>query len=273
MRQHPLMFMLDLPSGSLTAAFPARGKGSLDLTNNFLSKQEIGYYEAELPPGAYERLRKLYEAIDFSDLPEVMEIPPDTKTLSVGEMVSESDFDLKNYRLDGVPPKVEPLLDEMRKATEYLRMSPLRALRGEGAATQHDFPIEKPVSFQVVLQNVGTERIETDSPFVARGVNGETNLRLIVTRDKPPEQLRESETLWLELGVESAHPPEGEKAPAERRVSLKPGETLRFVVRKKLLSTPGRYRAVLTYFTNRGNRGLEVMEGFLSMDLGTFEVK
>jgi hypothetical protein len=272
MQQHPLMFLLDLPSGTLTAAFPVRGKGSLDITNNFLSKQEIGYYEAELPSGAYERLRKLYAAIDFSDLPEVLELPPDTKTLSVGEMVGE-DFDLKSYRLDAVAPKVEPLLDEMRKATEFLRMNPLRALRGEGATTQHDFPIEKPVSFQVTLQNVGTERIETDSPFVVRGVNGESNLRLIVTRDNPPEQLRESETLWLELGVENVHPPEGEKVPAERRVSLQPGETLRFVVRKKLLSTPGRYRAVLTYFTSRGNRGLEVMEGFLTMDLGTFEVK
>jgi len=272
MRHHPLMFFLDLPSGTLTAAFPAQGKGSLDLTNNFLSKQEIGYYEAELPAGAYERLRKRYEAIDFSDQPDVLEVLPDTKTLSVGEMVGE-DFDLRSFTLNSVPPKVEPLLDEMRKATEYLRMNPLRVLRGEGAATQSDFPLEKPVSFQVTLRNVGTERIETDSPFVARGVNGESNIRLIVTRDKPPEQLRESETLWLELAVESVHPPEGEKAPAERRVLLRPGEVLRFVVRKKVLSTPGRYRAVLTYFTNRGNRGLEVMDGFLTMDLGTFEVK
>ncbi|MFY2559347.1 hypothetical protein ACN469_17070 [Corallococcus terminator] len=44
------------------------------------------------------------------------------------------------------------------------------------------------------------------------------------------------------------------------------------MVRKKVLSAPGVYRAALTYFTSRGERGVETMDGHLTLDLGRFEV-
>ncbi len=271
MRSHPLMFLLDLPEGTLTAAFPAQGKGSIDVSNNFLDRQEIGYYEAELHPGAYAELRRLYEGIDFRTDPEVLEVPPDTKTLSVGEMVNE-ELRLRSFTLASVPPKVEPLLDAMRRILGELLKSPLRVLGGEGAASESRFATEQPVAFYAALRNRGAQPIELQSPFVPRGPDDVCNLRLIIARDKPPQMLRDDELLRLELTAGSVHPPDGERAPAERVLSLKPGEALRFVVRKKLLSTPGRYRAALTYTTTRGKRGLAAMEGALTIDLGTFEV-
>lgn len=271
MRSHPLIFLLDLPEGTLTASFPAQGKGSIDASNNFLGRQEIGYYEAELPPGAYARLRRLYEGIDFSADPEVLEVPPDTKTLSVGELVGE-DFHLRSFTLAAVPPKVEPLLEEMRQLMVHVLGRPQRALRGEGTAREDRFTTEQPVTFLAALRNIGAQPIELQSPFAPRGPDDVCNLRLIIARDKPPEQLGDEELLRLELTAGSVHPPDGEQAPAERVLSLQPGEALRFVVRKKLLTTPGRYRAALTYTTARGKRGLAAMDGALTMELGRFEV-
>lgn len=266
-----LVLFMDLSHGSLGAAFPASGRGSVDLSGNFLGRQEIGYYEAELPAGSYARLRHLKDGIDFKRLTAPGELPPDTKTVSVGESLDGEDIDTRGFPLHAIPSALEPLLDEMRKATEHMLAHPLRVLRGEGASSQRQFHLEQPVSFRVTLRNVGTQPIETENPFVPHAPD-RTNLQLIVAKDKPTGQLREGESLWLELGVENVHPLEGEKPPTGRRVTLNPGAELRFVVRKKLLSAPGTYRAALTYFTTRGERGLETMDGHLTMDLGSFDV-
>ncbi|MCP3140509.1 hypothetical protein [Pyxidicoccus xibeiensis] len=266
-----LVLFMDLPNGSLGAAFPPVGKGSVDLSNNFLGRQEIGYYEAELPPGTYARLKQLHGDIDFSALPVTTELPPDTKTVSVGESSDGEDMDTRTFPLHAVPDALEPLLDEMRKAAEHMLTRPLRVLRGEGSPTSPRFPLEKPFSFEVTLRNVGTQSIETENPFVPHAPD-RTNLRLLVSKDKPPGQLREGDSLWMELGMENVHPPEGQKPPEGRRLTLQPGAELRFVVRKKMLSVPGAYRAALTYFTTRGERGLETMDGQLTLDLGRFEV-
>jgi len=274
MISHSLMFLLDLPSGSVTAVFPPRGKGSVNVTGNFLRQQEIGYYEAELPTGTYARLQELYKRAGLDGPPEELVVPPDTKTLSVGEVKGEDEFDLRPFVLDAVPPKLEPLLDEMRKAVEHMRLGPRYALRGEGTATQPEFPLDKPVSFLVTLRNVGAEKIQTDSPFIARGPDKVTNLRLIIQREAPPNPPREPDSLYVDLGEESVHPPEGEKAPSGGRFTLEPTKALRIVVRKKLHSTPGRYKAALSYSTTQGRHGgMESLEGVLTMDLGTFEVK
>ncbi|NMO18765.1 hypothetical protein HPC49_13980 [Pyxidicoccus fallax] len=266
-----LVLFMDLPNGSLGAAFSSAGKGSVDLSNNFLGRPEIGYYETELPPGTYARLKQLHGAVDFGAMPVTTELPPDTKTLSVGESPDGEDIDTRTFPLHAVPDALEPLLNEMRKAAEHMLARPLRVLRGEGAPSSPRFPLEKPVSFEVTLRNVGTQAIETENPFVPHAPD-RTNLRLLVLKDKPAEQLREGDSLWMELGMENVHPPEGQKPPEGRRLTLKPGAELRFVVRKKLLSAPGAYRAALTYFTSRGQRGLETMEGQLTLDLGRLEV-
>ncbi|AGC49029.1 hypothetical protein MYSTI_07757 [Myxococcus stipitatus DSM 14675] len=266
-----LVLFLDLPNGSLGAAFPPAGKGSVDLSNNFLGRQEIGYYEAELLPGAYARLKQLHGDLDFNALPVATELPPDTKTVSVGESPDGEDIDMRTFPLHSVPDALEPLLNEMREASEHMLTKPLRVLRGEGAPTSPRFPLEKSVSFAVTLRNVGSQAIEMENPFIPHAP-GRANLRLLVSKDKPSEQLREGDVLWMELGLENVHPPEGKKPPEGRRVTLTPGAELRFVVRKKLLSAPGTYRAVLTYFTSRGERGLETMDGQLALDLGRFEV-
>jgi len=266
-----LMLLLDLANGSLGAAFPPAGKGSLDLSGNFLGRQEIGYYEAELPPGVYARLKQLYGGIDFDALPATLELPPDTKTVSVGESPDGDDIDTRGFALNSIPSALEPLLNEMRKAAEHMLAHPLRVLRGEGAPTQRQFDMERPVSFEVTLRNVGTQAIETRNPFAPHAPE-RTNLRLIVAKDKPPEQLREGESLWMELGAENVHLLDGRGPPRDRYLTLAPGAELRFMVRKKLLSSPGAYRAALTYFTSRGKRGLGMMDGHLTMDLGRFEV-
>jgi hypothetical protein len=266
-----LVLLLDLANGSLGAAFPPVGKGSVDLSGNFLGRQEIGYYEAELPSGAYARLKQLYGGIDFEALPPTGDLPPDTKTVSVGESPDGEDLETRGFALTAMPGALEPLLNEMRKAAENMLAHPLRVLRGEGAPTQRQFDMERPVSFEVTLRNVGTQAIETENPFVPHAPE-RTNLQLIVSKDKPPEQLREGESLWMELGVENVHPLDGKEPPKARRLTLSPGEEFRFLVRKKLLSSPGSYRGALTYFTSRGKRGLETMDGRLTMDLGRFEV-
>lgn len=266
-----LVLFMDLAKGSLGAAFPPVGKGSVDLSGNFLGRQEMGYYEAELPPGTYARLKQLYDGIDFGALPVAAGLPPDTKTVSVGVSPDGEDIDTRGFALHSVPSALEPLLDEMRKAAEHMLAHPLRVLRGEGAPTQRQFAMERPVSFEVSLRNVGTQSIETENPFAPHDPE-RTCLQLIVAKDRPPEQLSEGESLWMELGVENVHPLEGKKPPEGRRITLEPGAELRFIVRKKILSAPGAYRAALTYFTSRGKRGVETTEGHLTLDVGRFEV-
>ncbi|WP_205507795.1 hypothetical protein [Myxococcus vastator] len=153
---------MDLPNGSLGAAFPPAGKGSVDLSNNFQGRQEIGYYEDELSPGTYARLKQLHGDIDFIALPVATELPPDTKMVSVGESSDGEDIDTRTFPLHAVPGALEPLLNEMRKASAHMPTRPLRVLRREGALTSPRFPLEKPVSFEVTLRNVGAQSVYTE---------------------------------------------------------------------------------------------------------------
>ncbi|MFY2559346.1 hypothetical protein ACN469_17065 [Corallococcus terminator] len=103
----------------------------------------------------------------------------------MGESSDGEDVDTRTFPLHSVPDVLEPLLNEMCKAAEQMLTRPLRVLRGERALTSPRFPLEKLVSFEVTLRNVGIQAIETENPFDPHAPD-RTNLRLLVSKDKPP---------------------------------------------------------------------------------------
>ncbi len=262
-------FIADLREGQLSAAFFASGRALVRTTGNVGARQEIGFYEHALPADTYARLRALKKEVGFDSLPPGPPMRPESKSTSIGETTDGASFDMKAWPLRDVPKAVRPLLDEAQRLADEVLAHPLRVLRGEGAATAASFPQGEPVAFQVTLRNVGREPLETDHPLRGGGWPG---LRLLVTKDVPSSQAKESDAVWIELQPQNVQPAAGPAAPAGAKLQLAPGAELAFVVRHKLLASPGRYKAALFYIAQAPSTDVRLIRGSLAIDLGGFEI-
>jgi hypothetical protein len=263
-------FIADLREGQLSAAFFASGRGLVKTTGNVGARQEIGFYEHALPPDSYARLRALKKEVGFDTLPPGPPMRPESKSTSIGETTDGANFDMKAWPLRDPPKAVRPLLEEAQRLTDEVLAHPLRVLRGEGAATAPSFPQGEPVAFKVTFKNVGREPIETDHPL--RGGAEWTGMRLLVARDVPQGQMKESDTTWIDLKSQSLQPAGGAASSSGPRLRLAPGAEMTFVVRQKLLAGPGRYRAAFVYVAQAPMDDVQRIRGSLTVDLGGFEI-
>jgi hypothetical protein len=165
---------------------------------------------------------------------------------------------------------VRPLLDEAQRLADEVLKHPLRVLRGEGAATAASFPQGEPAAFRVTFRNVGREPLETEHPL--RGGGDWTGLRLLVSRDVPPGQMKESDATWVDLKPQNVQPADGAAPAPGPRLRLAPGAEMTFVVRQRLLAGPGRYRAALVYVAQAPMDDVQRIRGSLTVDLGGFEI-
>jgi len=264
-----------LGGGGLGTSIQAEPKvSSVELRSNFQGRQEVGYYEHYLPEGTFARIMNLLDEVGFDTLQSGPPILPDTPTVSVGKMYDGTPdrFDMRGYDAGKVPKVLDPVRAEMRALTEVILKHPVRAIRGEAAPTQPSFRIDEPVTFELRLKNVGTKPLKLDNPFHKR-MEEQLTVRFLVTKDAPVPQNRGPEQLWVDAKVEHVHLPDRKlKPPTEREVTLGPGEEFRFLVRKKLMLQPGRYRTVI-FFRNSRQKQTEVSApGALAMDPGVFEV-
>ncbi|HYI02171.1 hypothetical protein [Hyalangium sp.] len=270
-----VLYIESLGHGGLTMALqPDSKNSSVELLSNFKGRQEVGYYEHALPAGTFARVLTLLDQVGFDKLPASPGLQPDTPTVSVGKMYAGSPprFDMKGYDAANVPKALDPVRAELRPLIEVIVAHPVRAIRGEAAPVQPSFRGDEPVAFELRLENVGTKPLKLDNPFHKR-MEEQLTVRLLVTRDKPAEKIQEKDQLWLDCTVEHVHTPDRKiKPPSERELELGPGAELRFVVRKKLMLQPGRYRAVIFFRNSRQKKTELSAPGVLGMDPGVFEV-
>jgi hypothetical protein len=261
-------------SGPATAIAPDGENSSVDLGMNVQGRQEMGYYEHTLPAGTFARVLALLDQVGFDTLESGPPILPDTPTLSMGKMYDGTPprFDMRGYDAGKVPKVLDPVRAELLALTEVILEHPVRAIRGEAAPTQRSFNIDEPVTFELRLKNVGIKPLLLDNPFHKR-MEQQMTVRFVVTKDAPVPQNRGPEQLWVDVKVEHVHMLDRKlKPPAERELTLDPGEEFRFLVRKKLMLQPGRYRTAV-FFRNSRQKKTEVSApGALAMDPGMFEV-
>jgi hypothetical protein len=260
--------------GPTTAIAPDAKNSSVELRMNFQGRQEVGYYEHALPAGTFARILKLLDEVEFDTLQSGPPVLPDTPTISVGKMYDGTPprFDMRGYDAGKVPKVLDPVRAEIRSLTEVILQHPVRAIRGEAAPTQPSFRADEPVAFELRLKNVGTKPLLLDNPFHKR-MEDQLTVRFLVTKDAPVPPNRGPEQLWVDAKVEHVHMLDRKlKPPTERELTLDPGEEFRFLVRKKLMLQPGRYRTVI-FFRNSRQKKTEVSApGALAMNPGVFEV-
>jgi hypothetical protein len=260
------------PQGSMLTALSPQ-KGSVDVTGNPEGTQEIGYYEQALPRESFDRVLALIDQVGLETLPVSPTLPPDTPVTSVGKGWNAGRPPVvRGYALWEVPKALQPVMDAFRTQTTALLKHPVRVIHGEGAPVKSQFALDDTTAFTITLKNVGTEPLKLDNPFHKRMEEALT-LHLQVRKDKPPNQLREGDVVWIECKLDHVRPVDPKAAPpAGRQLTLAAGAELRFVIRKKLLLSPGRYVAELDYRTSRLKEDIASMSGRLNMRLGSFEV-
>jgi hypothetical protein len=255
----------------MTAIAPDRG--SVDLATNLGPLKEIGYYESPLTRDPFDRIMGLMDQVGFDGMQPGPPRPPDTLVVSLGKNYADPKASVvRGWAVYDVPQELKPILDEFEAQTAELREHPVRAIRGEGALASRALSLQDVLAARVTLKNVGTQPLKLDNPFHKR-MEERLTVTLAVRMDKPWDQIREGEQLWIECKLEQIRPlnPKAVR-PSGRQATLPPGATLEFSVRKRLLLKPGRYLAVLTYRTSRIKGDISSMRGGLVMDLGAFEV-
>lgn len=260
------------PQGTVMTAI-APQQGSVDVTGNYDGVQEIGYYEQALPRNTFDRILALVDQVGLENLPASPTLPPDTPVTSVGKIWDErSPPVVRGYAVWQLPKVLYPVMDEFRAQTAALLKHPVRAIHGEGFPGKKQFSLEDTTVFAITLKNVGTTALKLDNPFHKR-MEESLTLRLQVRKDKPPAQLREGDVIWIDCKLDHVRQADPKTAiPAGRQITLAAGTGLSFLIRKKLMLTPGRYIAELEYRTNRIKDDVSSMSGTLNMHLGIFEV-
>jgi hypothetical protein len=271
MEPEDVYWMTDMLHGSVyTAIMPTLG--SVHVTGNYEGAQSIGYYERALARHVFERIKQMVDTVGLEKLPEYPPLPPDTRGTSVGKTLPDGQVVVRGYPLWDVPKQLQPVIDAFKAQTAELMKHPVRVIRGEGTPVKTNLSLADVLSFAITLTNAGTSPLKLDNPFHKRMEEGLT-LQLHVKPDRPSEQIREGEELWIECVVDHVRAKDPKASlPGGRQVTLAPGAKLQFIVRKKLLLKPGSYRAELFYRTTRVKDDVSSMEGTLTIVLGTFEV-
>jgi hypothetical protein len=266
-----IWFLIDLPEGRLSAAFFPSGRALIDTTGNAGPRQEIGVYEFQLGTDTYQQLQLLMVKARLDTIPSLPSIAPGTKTTSIGETLDGKNFTMKTSLLGQVPPTVQPIVDRAGRGADEVMKHPKRVLQGSGAPLEPAFRRGDPLAFRIVLKNVGTEALETHNPLAGSDSNW-TGMQLVITRDVSPDQSKGADSAWIDLQPQHVQPEAGTKRAGGERLELQPGASLPFLVRHKVMTGPGRYRASLRYMAQETQGQRRAIRGALLVDLGAFEI-
>lgn len=247
---------------------------SADVSANLGTHPEVGYYQAALPRARFEAMLQLMDATGFDTEPNGPPVVPDTAIMSFGKTFADpTKTTVRGWAVHELPPKFVPLRDAFSQLTEELRAHAVRAVRGTAAPVARELSVKDVPAFEVTLTNVGREAVKLNNPF-HKQMEEQLTVRLMVRRNKPWEQLRETEQLFIECAVGHIRMPDPKAKPPEgRKVKLAPGESLRFVVRKPLQLAPGDYVAQIVYLTTATPPDPSALRGELALDTAAFTVR
>ncbi len=263
-------FSTSLQDGKLSSTFFHSGRSTAQATGNVDGRQEIGRYEAVLPADTLDRLRKLKANVDLDRLQSPDSLRPGEATITIGESRNPEGPVPYLWTLSGIPPAVQPLLDEARRLSEEVMKHRIRVLRGRGSARSPSFPAGSTATFEVTLECVGTKPLRATNPLSTKDPKY-TGLRLVVTRDVPTDRPDYKE-LWLDLTPQHVLPLPGAAPDGGAVLDLKPGQKRTFVVSHALLAAPGRYHAFLLYHSTPPRGDDDFLQGTIRIDLGAIEL-
>jgi hypothetical protein len=233
------------------------------------AKREIGYYETNVSPSAYQGLLSLKRAARLEDLPMQEGRPPGTSSVSIDEQDGERSVG-SGFWWDDVPAVAKPVLAEAVRIVRQVQDHPRRVLGGVGAPSAPAQGADGYLRFEVKLRSVGTEPVEFENPLAQEGVGPEwTGLRLLVD---PAPGAKTGKAISADLTPQNVKVVDAKGAPTkERWLLLAPGEEARLSIRRQVHASPGRYHALVECRFGRREGG-DAANGLLTIDLGTFEV-
>jgi hypothetical protein len=229
-------------SGSFALEVQRDGESSLFTTFND-GTPEVGSWRAPVPRQTFDELVARLHASGYDHLPtDAADVPPGTKILTVGERL-EGEPSPVVYPFVAVPPALVPVLAVLDDIKKQVRAHPVRVLRGSAAWSNGDVSHGAEAVVDVTLSNVGDEPLAMSNPLhdfatprSDRG--GWSGLRLVFQAKGEGEK-------QYDLVAADIHP--SPDAVRGETCTLKPGESLRFEVRKKLDLRRGQYESRLEY--------------------------
>jgi hypothetical protein len=245
-----------------------RDKGrfsTLWLTANLPSRQQIGFFRTVLPETEVDRIRSLVRASNYVRHGHKGPMRPDTPITSLRER-----DDVGTFIPDTTPPQsVLDLFQALDKVAEEIAQNPYGSLAGEAAWKVSEVKRREHVELAVVLRSVGSEEIVIDNPLSSSEPKW-VGLELKVSRDKPQAQL---DVKQIDLVSQDLLTAEGKLAmDLPRQIALPPGVEFRFLIRRKLLLSEGKYRGSLTFVGGSDDQDGTAVDGSLTMDLGPMTI-
>jgi len=265
----------DLGAGFVALTLFPKGDSTVMLTCNLGEKQEIGHYQHKVSLEVAQNTRNILQQAGYKTLPPPPPLPPETASITIGEGVEGSMPENHVFPLGTLPQVLTPVMDEMSRRIEEIRLHPLRVLQGSAAWEAAQFESGGDISFVITFRNIGTMPIEITNPGGA-SEDDQVRLFLAVAKDKPDDQISEEDVADVEPGTAnvSAVPKPGEKlGPQGPTVVIGAGDELLIRVRKSVYLAPGRYKGVVTFHSVAGNIDVDrAVDGALAMDIGTFQI-
>ncbi len=237
----------------------------------FLVCDILGFYEATLLRTSYDELRRLESGARAAVGPAPSAVAPDVRSVSIGASPDGVRVEMRSFPLHEVPPAVLPSIEAARRAVAEVMKSPGRVLRGAARPASRSFRVGEAPVFEISLSNVGRDELQTGNPLCAADPDW-TGLTLEIARERTSGPVADSDTLSLLLGPQNVLALPGVVPPRGKLASLPPGGTLAFQVKRRILASPGIYRARLLYRAAPAEGDLTSIEGTLRIPLGTFEV-
>jgi hypothetical protein len=225
-------------TGGLIAELCRGGPSTVIVTYNYDRKPEIGTYHSALADGAFMQLLDVLQQSGYQQLPQPPSIPPESKSLVVGERrEGEAMPALRVFELHDLPAAVATLSVEIEKVIAEIRQKRTRVIEAAVAWTKRAFGANEPLALKVTLRNAGTSPLSLGNP-VGAPKDQWSGLRLFVRDEAGTEQC---------VDLQANHLRPSQDTPTEATAILAPAGNLSFLARKKVYLAPGQYTCAFSY--------------------------
>jgi hypothetical protein len=272
-----LVFVCDIPRGSVTATIFPPEESIVRVTANLGSKQEVGEYRHKLPSERGEALRAALRRSDYASLPQPGPATPGSLRVFIGEGVPGAlPTTQGRFPSHDIPPALLPFMQAVGAAIEEIREHPYRVLAAQATFEQPEVTPDADVVILLTLRARGKVPAELFNPAGALE-DDRVGLILRIAADKPSDQLQDDDVAQFELGRADVVPiprPGARWEEPATKIELRPEDEMRVRLTKKLRLRPGRYNVVIIFTSVLRDIDPERgVEGTLTINPGTLTVR
>jgi hypothetical protein len=260
-----VLYNCDLPKGYVSCTIASEGYSTVYLTCNLGPRQEIGRYRFKVPPDACQQIRDQLRQTGYGGLPKPPPAEPSHGFVTVGEREGTAVPVLRGFMLTDLPPAIVPFMDAMAPMIEMVRGGPQQVLTGSAAWAPPSQARDAERVLHLTLGNSGAEPIEIQNPVAPEM---EVQATLFISSNLPNADV---ESVELKMNNFRLLPKPGAQPPSRIPATLEilPGDSVVLEIRKRLLMSPGAYKAALVLHSVQGRiNKARAVEGALSVEPG-----